>query len=97
MSGGCYNYLCCKSSLEDIVTEEEYLEQVIKDLIKYDYKDISNDVNNLLQDIKETRVRIEEQLERLNQVFKAVEWYESGDYGESNLKEILEQYRSSKL
>ena len=92
MSGGSHNYLCYKD-VEEIIYETEELECMRDTLIKYGYEDIAKDTQRLVEYIKSAKVRIETLNDLLKPVFKAIEWYESGDTSKESMNEILESYR----
>lgn len=95
MSGGSYNYLFCKevpdlfsgSSIKD-------MEDMEATLLSCGYKDIAKDVRRLIEYINSAENRISVLHEQLRDVFHAVEWYDSGDYGKASLYKALDAYRS---
>ena len=93
MSGGSLNYLCYAktSSLFDRINDMEYVE---KTLLEHGYKDIAADVRRLIEYCISAENRITVLFDNLNDVFHAVEWYRSADYGEDCLIEHLEAYRT---
>lgn len=93
MSGGSFNYLCCKEELADLCDHMPELERMRESLIKYGYEDIARDVQRLIEYIRSAEIRIKTLAEQLNDVFHAVEWYESGDYGKDSMIKHLEKYR----
>jgi hypothetical protein len=92
MSGGSYNYLCHKefsghSSMDD-------LDSMVDRLAGLGYaEDAAKESMELLLIIKQFEVRAETIANRLNGVWKAVEWWDSCDSDEERVKEALEMYR----
>lgn len=95
MSGGSYGYLCykevqdlfCMSSIESMEEMEAYL-------LAAGYKDIAKDVRRLVEYIKSAENRISVLHENLADVFHAIEWHASGDYGKDSVVKALERYRA---
>lgn len=99
MSGGAYNYIYQRDVM-DLLERKEELYDIIKSLNQHGYDDIAEDTKELfykIGDIKNKIQEVERYREALENVFKAVEWYESGDYSKDTMIEILEGYRKSKL
>lgn len=92
MSGGSLNYLFCKEPAQ-LFDHIEDMVQVEDELIRHGYTDIAKDVRRLIEYVKTGEVRIGTLSEQLNDVFHAVEWYLSADYGEKSLLTHLEEYR----
>ena len=92
MSGGSLNYLYVRepAALFDHVEE---LEKVERELLVRGYTDIARDVRRLIEYIQTAENRIAVLTDQLRDVFKAVEWNLSGDYGDKTLKDVLENYR----
>ena len=95
MSGGSLNYLYCKEP-EELFKYIGEIEEVEDILLRYGYTDIARDVRRLIEYIKSAYVRIDVLSEQLKDVFHAVEWRQSCDYGECSLIEHLELYRTGK-
>jgi hypothetical protein len=95
MSGGSYNYLAFKSGADLLGGSGDYdLEAMADRLAGLGYAaDAAKETISLLLTIRAARNRIEVSVERLTRVWKAVEWWDSADYGEGDVKEALEQYR----
>lgn len=94
MSGGSFNYLCYKESLSELSGHICDLEDMRECLIKHGYCDIAKDTQRLIEYIKSAEVRVETLAEMLSDVFRAVEWYESGDIGIDSLMREVEKYRN---
>lgn len=96
MSGGSFNYLCCRE-IEDLFYHISDLEDMRESLIKYGYEDIAKDTQRLIEYIKSAECVIGTLKDMLEPVFRAVEWYESADYSKETMIEILEKYRRKEL
>lgn len=92
MSGGSLNYLCWKDWPEICGCQQD-METVERILIEYGYTDIARDVRRLIEYCLSAEIRISTLGGRLRDVFRAVEWYASCDYGEDDLVHDLEAYR----
>ena len=95
MSGGSFNYLYCKEP------EQLFDNSVIGDLadmevilLTRNYTDVARDVRRLIEYIKSARNRVDVLQAQLKPVLKAVEWYESADYGDTDLAKAIEEYRT---
>lgn len=95
MSGGAYNYLCYES-FPEIVERIEDMEAVEYRLTKLGAKDIAEDVRALINYCKDAKQTIMDACERLHEVFRAVEWLDSGDIGEDDMQKEIERYRDEK-
>lgn len=95
MSGGSLDYLCFKEPEElfHCIGEMEKVEQV---LLQRGAQDIARDVRRLIEYVKSAENRISVLSEQLNDIFHAVEWYQSADYGEGTLLKHIEKYRMGK-
>lgn len=93
MSGGSFNYLYCKDT-PDLFEAVEDLEGVELHLLQRGDEDIARDVRRLIEYIKTAENRISVLRENLAEVFKAVEWRASGDWGDERLQQALDTYRN---
>ncbi len=57
-------------------------------------QDAARETEELLVMLRQWEVRATVRLERLREVWKAVEWWRSCDYGEDQVKQALEEWRS---
>lgn len=99
MSGGSYNYLCYAKD-EDIFTYscQHSLKKIYNDFAKLGYADdIAKETFELLSEIKASQNRISTIKERLDPVFKAMEWWKSSDWNEETFKNVLKEYRKNKI
>lgn len=96
MSGGSLGYLYCKTEADEIMRHTDEMERAEAELIKRGYIDIAEDVRRLIEYCKTAQIRIEVLHQNLSDVFHAIEWRISNDYGEDSLIEHLNQYREGK-
>lgn len=61
------------------------------------FEDVAQDTQRLVEYIKSARIRIETLFEALSPIFKAVEWFDSGDWGEEALNNEVLKYRKSNI
>lgn len=96
LSGGSFNYLCYKD-VPDLMNPSSIseLESMALYLMNIGYEDIAKDTKRLIEYIKSASLTIEVLSQQLNDVFHAVEWYESGDWGRDGCIEELEKYRKN--
>lgn len=92
MSGGSLNYLCYKepNQLFDHVADMEVVETT---LLAEGYEDIARDVRRLIEYVKTAENRIGVLRDKLEDVFHAVEWYHSADYGKDTMLAAFDKYR----
>lgn len=94
MSGGSFNYLCRAWDLPDIVGKQGDLEEMSQALAALGYaQDAARETEELLAMLRQWEVRATVRLERLREVWKAVEWWQSCDYSEDQVREALAEYR----
>jgi hypothetical protein len=92
MSGGSYNYLCHKEANE-LENHLDDVESMRDRLIELGHLDIAQETESLILTIKAFKVRINARLSRLQDVWKEVEWYDSGDSGKDSVNEAVDKYR----
>lgn len=94
MSGGSYNYLCHVQDLEDLRSHRYDLEEMASRLAGLGYaQDAARETEELLLLLRQWEVRAAARLERLTEVWKAVEWWDSCDSGEDEVRAALAKYR----
>lgn len=87
MSGGRFNYV----SVKDIEGPSEDHDSIVDALAEYpDTGDIVTTARHVLAKWRE----VMEMWERLSPVLKAVEWHQSGDWGEDSVAKAIESMRS---
>lgn len=93
MSGGSYNYLCYASA-DELINKTADLQDIADRLAGLGYaKDAALETQSLLLIIRQYENRIEAMKNRLDGVWKAIEWWDSADTNEDSFKEALEKYR----
>ena len=95
MSGGSLNYLY-NTQFNDIFDRIKDMETVENELISDGYTDIAADVRRLIEYCLSAEIRISVLFDHLSDVFHAVEWYYSSDYGEKDMLEAFDEYRNGK-
>lgn len=98
MSGRSWNYLFCKD-IDELMngSSTELLQDMVDRLNSAGFKDAAKDTQRLVEYIKSASIRIETLFETLSPVFKAVEWFDSGDWGEETLNNEILKYRNARL
>nr|DAW55410.1 MAG TPA: hypothetical protein [Caudoviricetes sp.] len=74
----------------------ETLEEMADYLNQNGYEDVAKDTRRLVEYIKSAKIRVGTLFEILGPVFKAVEWYCSGDWGKDRVGRAIEEYRNGK-
>ena len=92
MSGGSYNYLCYKTS-DDILDGKEDIHKMRDRLTELGYLDAAKETESVLLMLDAFEVRLQARIDRLNDVWRAVEWCDSGDSGTDDIIEEIEKYR----
>ena len=92
MSGGSYNYFCFATA-EGIHAKVEDLSRMRDRLVALGYMDAAKETESLILIIQQSEVRIDAHIERLGRVWRSVEWFDSGDYGEDAIRDAIDGYR----
>lgn len=96
MSGGSYNYLYCKDP-DQIIDEQAELERMSSRLAGLGYAvDAARETEELILIIRQFKNRVGTRIDRLSPVWKAIEWWDSADWGEEEVKAALAKYREGK-
>lgn len=96
MSGGSYDYLFAKDCDLGLLDAEHHIQRMAERLAGLGYaEDAARETEELLLLIRQAKVRIQTRADRLSGVWKAVEWWDSGDSGEENVMNELERYRGA--
>ena len=90
MSGGNYDYLFLKEP-EKLFKDHKQLERMAERLRELGHIRLSNEIYMLLEKINHVRQCISMVSERQNDVWRAVEWMDSGDYTVENVNEAVEK------
>ena len=88
MSGGSYEYLYLEASAW-IVDHPHYLVAMIEDLRKLGYEGTAGEISQILADF----ASIEARIKALRDVFHALEWYRSNDWGPEQVGGAVTRYR----
>lgn len=92
MSGGSYNYLCFADG-SDVLTKLGDL-QSMADRLDEVCPEAAGETRALFAGPKSLRAELEERLKRLTDLWYAVEWRDSGDWGDAQLAEAVEKFRT---
>jgi hypothetical protein len=92
MSGGSYNYLCYKQSY-DIHERKEELNAMRDRLIELGFTDVAGETESVLLMLKSFEIRLQTRIDRLKDVWRAVEWMDSGDSGIEYVENSVNKYR----
>jgi hypothetical protein len=95
VSGGSYSYLCHTwDGLDGLLDKERELEEMADRLAGLGYaEDAARETQELLVQLRQWKVRAQTRMDRLAPVWKAIEWWDSGDYREDTVREELAKYR----
>lgn len=92
MSGGSFNYLCNRDA-DDIDEALGDLEAMRDRLVALGYDDAARETDELRLIVRLHQVRRKTILDRMRAVWRAVEWFDSGDSGPNVVREALTKYR----
>lgn len=93
MSGGSYDYLCYKETDDWLAGVPERAQQMGDRLAELGYPDAALETATAILAARAARVRMEAILRRMQPVWKAVEWMDSGDWGPDDLAAAVAEYR----
>lgn len=95
MSGGSYNYICYDWKFFDRVeipwSDTEEMAARLEELGYAD--DAAAATRDIIKQFNDARDKLFEEHAKLSGVWKAVEWYDSGDGREDSIKAELAEYR----
>lgn len=91
MSGGSYNYLCCKDASE-ISERKEDIGKMRDMLNELGFIDAAIETESVLLTISAYEVKMNARLQRLSDLWRSVEWYDSGDSSLETAQEEYEKY-----
>jgi len=100
MSGGSYNYLFTKESLFELmenVTDLEDMNKRLKqlknnELVSKATQELLDEVEKLRQFIDNCEKRNQSKILELSEVWKAVEFCDSGDYSQDEIQQAIKEY-----
>ena|SRR5579872_5698491 len=98
MSGGSYNYLCHKFDVDELIRGGmQDLQSMTDRLAGLGYaSDAARESEELLLTIRQMQNRTQVMMDRLRDVWQAVEWWDSCDSDEDRVKDALKKYRGKK-
>jgi hypothetical protein len=83
MSGGSYNYLCFADTAGDVLNHSEF-HNMLERLRGLPY---AKSAVREMESILELKAKLEQKCRLLNDVWHDVEWWDSADSGEAEVKE----------
>lgn len=92
MSGGSYDYLCYKDN-SDIANEVVNIERMAKRLDELGFPDAAKETLEIIPTINSHKTEIENKVQRLKGVWKAVKWLDSNDSGIEYVNDEIKEYR----
>jgi hypothetical protein len=94
MSGGSYDHLHSAFDLDDLLRKQGQLGEMADRLAGLGYaKDAALETHELVVILRHMEMRMAVRLARLSKVWRAVEWWDSGDGGEDGVRTALAAYR----
>lgn len=94
MSGGSYDYLGVSFDLDDLLMKRSQLESMRDRLIGLGYApDAASETDHLICMLNQWEVLAATRIKRLSPIWFAIEWWDSGDHGEAQVKEAISKYR----
>jgi hypothetical protein len=93
MSGGSFDYLCFKE-IDELFNRESSIEDMADALAQLGYaEDAARATMDLLLEIRRSRVHLQAMKDKLEPVWKGIEWWHSCDTSEDTFKKVLDKYR----
>lgn len=98
MSGGSYDYLySCTDDLAELIGHRQQLREMSERLSGLPYaRDAAIETERILAMIERAVIQVEVRCSGLTRVWKAVEWWDSCDGNEDDVKKALDEYRGIK-
>lgn len=93
MSGGSFNYLCYAEP-EELFHKRQDLRDMIEELSRLGYVDAAKETETINLVMNHFEARMRARMERLNEVWKSVEWVRSGDSGPERIENAIAAYRA---
>ena len=90
MSGGSFDYLCFKE-FDELITNKDLIKEMATRLIELGYTDAAKETLQIKYIIEQAQVRVETHIDRLKELWKAVEWLDSGD---SEIEQVKKAYKN---
>lgn len=96
MSGGSFDYLYQRKARELFVHYQDEIKEMEKMLRKMGFDVIANDTLEILLLFEMFEKEVDRRVSELSEVWKAVEWYSSGDWGGEKLIKVAKEYLERK-
>lgn len=96
MSGGHFNYLCSKNAaaILDGSAQDDLQAMALALQSRQDGAEVADATFAVLKDARESMQRLQSGIDRLCEVWKALEWQRSGDWSEQRVRNAILDYRS---
>jgi hypothetical protein len=88
MSGGSYNYLC-DAQADDVMSRVETLREMAERL-----DGVCPEAAAKTREILAIYVELDQRVDGLREIWKAVEWRDSCDWGDDQLAEAVTKYKT---
>lgn len=98
MSGGSFYYLYSKTAAEVLSggsSMDELLEKMRYGLLECGHQDAAERVGQLITVCQHARDTVGHDMRELEEIMKAVEWWQNGDWGRDRVAEAVEKWRKS--
>lgn len=96
MSGGSYEYLCFKDAA-DLLEASEQLRAMADRLKGVGHADdAARETEDIIATVEQFQESLNARITRISEVWRAVEWWDSGDTNENHLHHALKEYRIKK-
>jgi hypothetical protein len=93
VSGGSFNYLFIKDA-DEVFANPTELRRMVQELTVFpEAADVAADAANALAVVDYQTARLQTHLDRLKDVFHAIEWWQSGDWSEDDVRKAIAEYR----
>lgn len=97
MSGGSYEYIYDRSDCGELLNRTDVIQEMADRLAGLGYaSDAARETEELLLTLRQFENRINAMHSRLAGVWKAVEWWDSGDWLEDAVRDAIDKYRGEK-
>ncbi|MFD0853580.1 hypothetical protein ACFQ07_15190 [Actinomadura adrarensis] len=95
MSGGSYDYLYVwTNDIQQLIARRHHLKAMAERLAGLPYaRDAAIETERIAAALERLEIQVTARAEALDDVWKAVEWWDSGDWGEDAVKKALAEYR----
>jgi len=94
MSGGSYNYLCFAEPSDLLEKHSQDLREMVEALSAAGASDAAKETETIITILNHFKDRLQARIDRVSPVWKAVEWWHSGDWSEAQFRESLAEYRA---